>query len=580
MSMTRFLKIAILLVIAGISLPFKVLGEARTPGAKTSPEIRGLLTMLDSLLVRTPEFIKEKEERISKLRRDYASASDVERRYWMASALYDEYCAYDSDSAMYYVDLAQQYARQMGRRDLIDEMELNRSYVCSATGLLDEANESLRKINTDSLPPTLALKYCDRVLFLSTHRDQYIGVERGTEMYSKMVDSLLQVTSRHIKPDNPNYCWLMGWSNLNTKENARKAIPIVAKIVNSTDYNTRGNAMDAWVLSKLYERVGDEENRLKYLLLSAMADVRASNKEIASLEEVTGLLLERGDLEHANSYINYCIAYANDYKSRVRLGQLAKLQEKTLSAIHERIEHQADVNRIYLMVLAVFLVILVFAIFYIMRQNRLLRNSRATLNDANVELSRRVDELQAIREELNETNVKLSDMYETARESARQLSEVNEAKEAYIANIFTICSNYITKQEEFRSNLHRLLKDRKFEEAVRIVKSPELSYGEIKELYANFDKVFLQIYPDFVDDFNTLLRPEDRIELKNPEKLTTELRIYALVRLGLNDSVKISKFLHCSVQTVYNTRQRTRNKAAVAKEEFADRVRALGKPSF
>ena len=371
--MTRFLKIALLLITACLCLPSKVLGEARTPGAKTSPEIRGLLTMLDSLLVRTPEFIKEKEERISKLRRDYASASDVERRYWMASALYDEYCAYDSDSAMYYVDLAQQYARQMGRRDLIDEMELNRSYVCSATGLLDEANESLRKINPDSLPPTLALKYCDRVLFLSTHRDQYIGVERESEMYSKMVDSLLQVTSRHIKPDNPNYCWLMGWSNLNTKENARKAIPIVAKIVNSTDYNTRGNAMDAWVLSKLYERVGDEENRLKYLLLSAMADVRASN-----------------------------------YKRRVRLGQLAKLQEKTLTAIHERIEHQADVNRIYLMVLAVFLVILVFAIFYIMRQNRLLRNSRATFNDANVELSRRVDELQAIREELNGQNRQVS----------------------------------------------------------------------------------------------------------------------------------------------------------------------------
>ena len=113
-----------------------------------------------------------------------------------------------------------------------------------------------------------------------------------------------------------------------------------------------------------------------------------------------------------------------------------------------------------------------------------------------------------------------------------------------------------------------------------MAKSPELSYDEVKELYANFDKIFLELYPDFLDDFNSLLRPEERIELRKPGKLTTELRIYALVRLGLNDSVKIAEFLHCSPQTVYNTRQRTRNKSAIPRDEFAERVRSLGKPTL
>lgn len=123
-----------------------------------------------------------------------------------------------------------------------------------------------------------------------------------------------------------------------------------------------------------------------------------------------------------------------------------------------------------------------------------------------------------------------------------------------------------------------MLVARNFDKVLEITRLPQLSYSEAKELHRQFDKIFLQIYPDFVKDFNTLLRPEERIELKDPETLTTELRIYALVRLGINNSIEISKFLHCNPQTVYNTRQRTRNKAIGDRSNFADSVRALGKP--
>lgn len=575
-------------IIRTIVISLAAAALALTSGAQTTadipphitPEITGLLARLDSMLARSPEYTAVKEERLAQLRDNYRKASGTERRYWAAQELYDEYCAYDSDSAMYYADRAMRHAAEMGRNDLVQEMELNRSYLFSATGLIEQASHSLDRINIDSLPPALALKYCDRMLFLSTHRDQYIGVIKEAEAYSAMCDSLLQSLTAHIAPDDTNFCWLKGWSSMHSKEAARAAIPEVARVVDGSGLSTRRAAMDAWVLSKLYERVGDQQNRLKYLILSSMADVHACNKEIASLQEVAEILLGMGDLERANDYINTCINYANDYKSRVRIGALAAIQKQTFDRMHQRLERQARINRWYLIGLIAILGVLVLASLYILRQNRLLRQSRATLNDANSRLSAQVDELTSVREELNRTNARLSEMYETARRSAAELSKINEAKEEYIANIFTICSNYISKLDDIRTNIHKLLAARKFEEAARIAKSPELSYGEIKELYANFDSIFLQIYPDFVEDFNTLLRPEERITLRTPGKLTTELRIYALVRLGLNDSVKIARFLHCSVQTVYNTRQRTRNKASGPREEFADAVRALGKPSF
>ena len=152
--------------------------------------------------------------------------------------------------------------------------------------------------------------------------------------------------------------------------------------------------------------------------------------------------------------------------------------------------------------------------------------------------------------------------------------------ERYIADIFSMCSDYINKIDDFRKKINRMIIAGRLEEVRDITKSTELSTSEIKELYAIFDEIFLKIYPDFVADFNTLLRPEEQIHLRKGELLNTELRIYALVRLGISDSVKIAKFLHCSVQTVYNTRQRVRNKAIIPKERFAETVKSLGKMSY
>lgn len=581
-SMNRLTDIPLTLtfILLATFMPTLCLANKSTPSLFT-PEIKREITTLDSLLTHSHTFVQQKEERLSALRKKYNANIDAAHRYWIVSELYDEYCAYDSDSAMCYADCAINLAHQLNRRDLVDEMELNKAYIYSATGMLTEAENLLARINPDSISTPLALQYCDRMLFLSTHRDQYLDRRYdNTRMYSMQIDSLLKQARKNITPDNPKFIWLMGWSSLSSKKEAAEAIPIVRNRVDSYDYSTRGNAMDAWVLAKLYERIGDSEKYLKYLLLSAQADVRASNKEIASLEEVVQLLYDLGDYEHANFYLNYCISWANEYKSRVRTGRLAELQRKTLGAINESIEHQTKLNRIYIYILIFVLAVLIASMLYILRQNKKLKASRINLSEANAELSSKVDELQSIRSQLHSANEKLHESYITAHNTARQLSEINDSKEQYIANIFTICSNYISSHEEFRANIHKLLTARKFEQAMQLVKSPELSYEEIKQLYANFDKIFLQLYPDFVADFNTLLREEEQISLKKSDTLTTELRIYALVRLGLNDSVKIARFLHCSVQTVYNTRQRTRNKAAIPREEFALRVRSLGKPTL
>ncbi|MCM1067794.1 MAG: DUF6377 domain-containing protein [Muribaculaceae bacterium] len=553
---------------------------AQAPASAITPEIEALLTELDSLLVRSPAINEAKEHRMASLARAYAKTNDPERRYWQAADLYDEYAAYDSDSAMAYASRAREIALELKRPDLVHDMELNMAYVLSATGLLDDAYRLLSSIDVASLSPLQRSKYYERMVFLSSHRDQYIGDHGRDTAYPAEIDSMLQNALKEVQPSDPHYFWLTGWLNFKDRDHAREAIKEVQPHIDSCGFTTRDDAMSAWMLSKLYEYADDPTQKLKYLILSAIADVRASNKEIASLEEVAAIILGNDNIERSYNYINYCMRCANEYNSRVRLPQLSSMQEQAFSAMYDRSRKQARQNDGMLVGLGIISAILLLALCYIIRQVRQLRRSRSEVHKANVELRERVQELQNTREELRRTNERLSQLYSEVKQSASHLSDDNEAKERHIANIFTICSDYINKLDDFRKNIYRMIMARRFDEISELTKSPELSQGEIKELYASFDRIFLQIYPDFVSDFNTLLRPEERIELRNPAHLTTELRIYALVRLGINDSVKIAKFLHVSAQTVYNTRQRARNKAAIPKDTFAETVKSLGKAAF
>lgn len=168
-------------------------------------------------------------------------------------------------------------------------------------------------------------------------------------------------------------------------------------------------------------------------------------------------------------------------------------------------------------------------------------------------------------------------MNEQLRDTNNQLRESNYVKEEYIGYVFSICSNYISKLDEYRKNINRKLKANQLEDVKALTDTHSMAQNELKEFYHNFDAIFLHIYPDFVSDFNALLHPDEQIVLKDGELLNTELRIYALVRLGITDSVKIAEFLHYSPQTVYNNRLKTRNKAIIPREEFAAVVRSLGR---
>lgn len=555
--------------------------SAKSPAALNSGlTTRELLDSLDSSLGKSAGYAAEKERRISSLRRRLSQTVSPEQRFWICRNLVDEYSSYNSDSALHYIDISTAIARQTGRREWIDEMNLNRAYIYAATGLLAEAESTLDEIDPREMTPALATDYYNRVLFVVTHKDQYLGKNSLARPYSEHAKAMLDSVSRLMHPSDPQYIWFLAWRSMTDSVKTREAIPVVEKALENSTYSTREEAMNAWILSRLYELTGNSDMMMRYLILSAIADVRTSNKEIASLEEISNRLYQSNDLERANDYISHCLQLANDYKSRVRVGRLADLQYHITKAYSQRNERQRHKLNVYFIIALVFAAGLAVAMLFLYKQNRRIHRSKTELDRSNAQLNSKVEELSQTRRQLKEANDRLEILYRNVRDEAGELAAGNDAKERYIADIFAICSDYISKLDEFRRNIYRKIVAHNFDEVKELTKSHELSHGEIKELYQNFDSIFLKVYPNFVDDFNTLLRPDERVAMKKPGVLTTELRIYALVRLGINDSVKIARFLHCSTQSVYNARMKMRNKSDISKEQFAEAVRRLGKPAF
>jgi len=189
---------------------------------------------------------------------------------------------------------------------------------------------------------------------------------------------------------------------------------------------------------------------------------------------------------------------------------------------------------------------------------------------------RQMKKLAMARKELAQVNDHLSDLNERLLENNDSLTEANVIKEEYIVKYMDQCSLYIDKMDEYRRNLQKIVNSGKMEDLLLRIKSKTFIEDEVAEFYLNFDKTFVQLFPNFIEKLNKLLIPSEQIHPKAGQILNLELRIYALIRLGINDSVKIAAFLRCSANTIYNYRTRNRNNAVVHRDSFEEQVMQIG----
>lgn len=540
-------------------------------------ENRKLLHSLDSLLEQQDLFVRVKEERIKQLKMQYSRVKDVKELYAMNRMVYLEYRVYDADSALHYINKNIQLAQQTNNRTWEVVSLLEQSFVLTSSGLLTEALKAVSDIQPEELPQNLRSEYFGRLCTLySRLRDYSSENSQLSEHYNNLQKAFRDSVYLTATPDELRYWNCRAWLYLGTPEiePVKQAFEENKQTVSN---DSRKYSIATYNLSAIYRSENNESKYLENLILSAMADIRSVNGDIGSLQEIAEYLFKHGEIDRAYNYILYCSQKAMLFHNRVRIVKMSHLQNQIYKAYQEQSRTQQKRLQASLIAVSFLFLVLIGALLFIRKQMRRLKEANLKLDNTNQKLSVNMDALSTAHQRLEEVNMQLKDLNTQLQEVNDQLRESNYVKEEYIGYVFNICSTYISKLEEFRKNINRKLKVGQIEDVKAMTDSSATASNELKEFYQNFDTIFLHLYPDFVGDFNALLLPEERIELKEGELLNTELRIHALIRLGITDSVKIADFLHCSAQTVYNNRLRTRNKSIIPKEDFINAVKKLGK---
>ena len=540
-------------------------------------ENRKLLHSLDSLLEQQDLFVRVKEERIKQLKMQYSRVKDVKELYAMNRMVYLEYRVYDADSALHYINKNIQLAQQTNNRTWEVVSLLEQSFVLTSSGLLTEALKAVSDIQPEELPQNLRSEYFGRLCTLySRLRDYSSENSQLSEHYNNLQKAFRDSVYLTATPDELRYWNCRAWLYLGTPE-IEPVKQAFEENKQTLSNDSRKYSIATYNLSAIYRSENNESKYLENLILSAMADIRSVNGDIGSLQEIAEYLFKHGEIDRAYNYILYCSQKAMLFHNRVRIVKMSHLQNQIYKAYQEQSRTQQKRLQASLIAVSFLFLVLIGAFLFIRKQMRRLKEANLKLDSTNQKLSVNMDALSTAHQRLEEVNMQLKDLNTQLQEVNDQLRESNYVKEEYIGYVFNICSTYISKLEEFRKNINRKLKVGQIEDVKAITDSSATASNELKEIYQNFDTIFLHLYPDFVGDCNALLLPEERIELKEGELLNTELRIHALIRLGITDSVKIADFLHCSAQTVYNNRLRTRNKSIIPKEDFINAVKKLGK---
>ena len=528
--------------------------------AKDNKSTDALLREIDGIIKNRQTYGAEKEARIADLKKLLVEAASDEQRYGFCGRLFDEYRAYNLDSPFVYAQRKEELAHRLNKLDYLDDSAMNMAEVMGTTGMYKEALELLGKIDKKTLPDYLYGYYYHLYRTIYGLMGDYAVTEKAKKEYYRMTDlyrdSLLQINAS----DSLGHALVMADKYI-VHARYDEAIDMLMEYYSKPSLDDHAQAMITYTISEGCRLKGDKQGQKHYLALSAIADLKSAVKEYVSLRKLASLVYEAGDIDRAYNYLKCSLEDATLCNARLRtleISQVFPIIDQAYQLKTKRQQQEMKVSLICISLLSVFLLV---AIFFVYKQMKKVAAARREVVDTNTLL-------QELNEELHDSNSQLKEMNHT-------LSEANYIKEEYIGRYMDQCSTYLDKMDLYRRSLNKIAAAGRVEELYKAIKSSQFLDEELKEFYANFDVTFLQLFPSFVEEFNALLT--EPMQPKPGEQLNTELRIFALIRLGITDSTKIAQFLRYSVTTIYNYRTRVRNKAVGERDEFEAKVMQIGK---
>lgn len=576
-----------------------------------------LYERLDSVIAHSADYdvIKEKRLKDIKLGAKFVTAATDKLRIY--EQLANEYSLYVYDSAMVYVQRGISLAKQTGNSDYCNRFLITKASLLIERGFYIEAKESLDKIEISQSDPK------QNFLFYCAQSSLYYNLNaccqkmEFSQHYNELFKEYIGKALYYCPKNSAMYYYMKGINLFSSGRSINEISASLNKAMQMFGPENRMYGRAAYALSKAYGNNKLWEQQRRYLLLAAISDVMSANNESLALQDVALLLYKnKNDLDKARKYINQTLKDAHAYNSRLQRVELYANLHVILSAYNEKLQKEAIWKNVTIICILVLLVVIAAAVVYVNRKkdllklsekelkalteelsatnkqqlkdNKALQDSNDELKYNNNELKYNNNELKNFNNELKDSNKALKDSNNELKGSNDELKDSNKAlrdandelentntKRELMANAFImLCYQYIERLDSQRKLVIRKIKANQQNELLSILSSSKRGTEESQNFFSQFDKIFLSLYPSFVNELNSLLIPEAQIELKEDNELTPSLRVAALVRLGVTESPKIAGILSYSLQTIYNYRSTLKN-SAIDKEHFEENLQKL-----
>ena len=506
---------------------------------------RNAIAELDRILENNSEIISKKEARISEMRRQLGSAQDPQSRYRVCCGLCDEYYKFDLDSALYYIYMKMSLAGELGDEELKIGATLDLAGRYLISGMYYSAKDLIESIDKSRMSPEQFGPYYQAFttlyhnLVLVNKDSKLTAGFREQEMHYR------QLSLSISKPSTLNYNTEMAEALMSEGKNA-EARKLLLDYLENQEYPNQNLAIIHYWIAKTYKAEGNKDQALMHYTISARHDLAGSVRASRSIIQASVLLLDYGQPERAYRYIHRAYQDAVKADARICQEEIARFMPE-ITSTYDRM----NTRRIRELISALVLVALLLAVSIV----GLLR-------------------IRSLQKKVLKAN-------QVIKDGLVKMKEANDIKDIYMGRYMSMFSSHINGIEQYRSSIRNVAKSKDMDQIMKALRSDDFIDNQRETLYAEFDHAFLGMFPDFVSQLNSMLKEDQRIgkKLQNGH-LTNELRIFALIRLGVSESSQIASFLKKSPSTIYNYRVKLRNASIYPHDEFERHVMEIGTPGW
>ena len=519
-------------------------------------DFKEMYRRIDIEMAKWPQYVRAHRGQIDSLKLNYRNAHDIRERYRLCDAIVDGYREFQNDSALFYVEKLYDYARETGDSQLIESAQIKKAYQAAKSGMYAASLDYLSQVDTLTIGVDGMLDYYRVRYYLMGEMCSYCYIWEKRDEYVAEENRCRQEIMKRL-PENSGECLMYRAYDALMSHQYEEA-----EMYSNRCLRTEPKYTPVYKLAAFHRRFIceclDQPNMACYWLAEcAISEMRLAMTDQVGLWSLASKLGD-DELERQYRYIRFSWDAATMFgQSSVRSWQITPVLSTVEHKYQEEVNRLNNIQQLGILCLSVLTIILLVALLFINSQRKRIALARRQLEERNTQLAAANSQLSTLNS---------------------QLSDSSRAKEEYIVQLLEYNSDFIDQKEEVRRNESKLLRNGNIKELTKLLNSADKTGKELNQLLARFDDIFLGLYPTFIEDFNALLNEEGKIKVTRNERMNTPLRIFALLRLGIEKTADVSKILHCSANTVYNYRAQLKNAYLFERDEFEDAVRRIGLP--